>query len=172
MPATATTAERANRYAGKCGTCQGWVPAAKGRLTGKPGAWVIRHAGECPAPPPESSPDPVTEPGAYAHPVTGEIYVVRMGKQSHRPYALRLTEFGGDRLMLSGEHRSIRTDHAPGIIRELTARLRLSTEQGARLAEITRACVRCGRTLRDGGSVEAAAVNGGYGPDCVNKKGW
>ena len=46
---TTATAPRANRYAGKCRLCDGWVPAGAGLLTGSRAAgWATQHRDECP----------------------------------------------------------------------------------------------------------------------------
>lgn len=97
--------------------------------------------------------------GVYETP-DGDFYVVAPARKNHdHTVARRIVEFSGDRLMLSGEHRDVRSLADRGAVYRLRPEWKITPERALQFIEIVGRCPRCvgmglsGR-LRDGVSVE------------------
>lgn len=104
----------------------------------------------------------VEDAGVYVLP-DGTVVKVQANRDKTKVYAKRWTPSRQDRLMETGEHEHGEYVYEPGLIREVEATGRKMTLEEAKAHSIRYGrCVRCGRTLTDGKSVEQ-----GMGPVCI-----
>jgi len=89
-----------------------------------------------------------TQPGVYR--LNGQLYMVKIGRQSKRPYAMR--DVNGT------------WEYAPSVIGELRTVDALTLEQAKAYGRATGYCACCGRFLSDPVSVEH-----GIGPICEGR---
>lgn len=106
---------------------------------------------------------PVEEVGIYRTP-SGEVFKVRRSKITKNLYAEKLTQFGGERLTDTGSTVTWKFAYAPGAMRTLTAKMRLTLEDAKKFGLQYGVCIVCGRTL-----VDAKSVANGIGPVCAKK---
>jgi len=103
----------------------------------------------------------VEHQGVYVLP-DGAVVRVKANQTKTRVYASRWTVTGQDRLMEAGAHEHGEYVYEPGLIRQVEREGRKMTGEEAKAHSIRYGqCVRCGRSLVDGKSVEA-----GMGPVC------
>ena len=105
-----------------------------------------------PAPAPKvvkSAPAPVTEPGVY---FDGEHYYKVVFNQSQTNLYAKVWD--------------AEWVYAPGAIKRLDARMRVTAEQAARFGKLWGSCVFCTRMLTDERSIAV-----GYGPRCAEREG-
>jgi hypothetical protein len=104
----------------------------------------------------------VEDAGIYVLP-DGSVVKVKANKDKSRTYALRWTETHQDRLVETGEHKHGEYVYEPGLVALVAEQGRKMTFEEARAHSVLYGqCVRCGRSLKDGKSVEQ-----GMGPVCV-----
>lgn len=152
---------RANRYAGRCGSCRVEVAADTGRIAKVDGRWVTYHLeGACPTAPAPSAPAHrrVDEEGFYLNPDTGEVYKVQVAHHgSGALYAkrLELPKDGAERGSWVYEARlRLRIDPA----------WKLTLEAAQEWGRLYGYCCRCGAILTD-----EASIARGLGPICAGK---
>ena len=103
----------------------------------------------------------VEHQGVYVLP-DGAVVRVKANQTKTRVYASRWTVTGQDRLMGDDHHEHGEYVYEPGLIRQVEREGRKMTGEEAKAHSVRYGqCVRCGRSLVDGKSVEA-----GMGPVC------
>jgi hypothetical protein len=117
--------------------------------------WEKSLASEVPA----SVDEPLT-PGVYE--THGRVYVVKYNKARTNLYAKVLVEINSDRLVESGDVVKIEFEYAPGAIRLIKSRHRMTVERAEELTIRYGRCINCGRALKAAKSVKA-----GIGPVCI-----
>ena len=104
----------------------------------------------------------VEDAGVYVLP-DGAVVKVQANRDKTKVYAKRWTPSGQDRLMEAGQHEHGEYVYEAGLIREVEATGRKMSLEEAKAHSIRYGrCVRCGRHLTDGRSVEQ-----GMGPVCI-----
>lgn len=158
MPTTTTTV-RSNRYGGVCTDCNQPVAAEAGLLTGRPGAWTVRHTdGACPEVTAAIAPITRVPEGHYAIASTGDndlaFYKVEHGTGT---WAGRIFV----RLVVGGHpDRNVPRNQTEGIL----ARIAADPDSAARYGQEIGRCWMCNRHLTD-----ATSRALGIGPDCRTK---
>lgn len=164
VPGAAPVAEiRKNMHPGKCHTCDAWIEATEGRIDKVDGKWVVFHIGTCPDPATLPKVEPITEPGMFRNPDTGDILRVKWNMAKTRLYGQRIVVREFD------DHRPAEVDFvydAKGFA-ALRPEHKLSFSEAAAFGASFSACVNCGKHLEDDRSVVA-----GYGPTCAHNHGW
>lgn len=100
------------------------------------------------------------EQGVYE--LDNQVYVVKANRQGTRVYAKRLVEIAADRFTEAEQHVNFEFEYAPGAIYRLRPEHRMAFERARELTIRYRRCLRCGRRLKNGVSVER-----GIGPVCI-----
>lgn len=104
----------------------------------------------------------VEDAGVYVLP-NGDVVKVQGNREKTRTYAKRWTVADSDRLAANGEHVKGEYVYEAGLVQEVAAYGRkMSLEEAKAFILQYGQCVRCGRKLKDGKSVERA-----LGPVCV-----
>jgi hypothetical protein len=160
---TATTAPRANRYAGKCRKCDGWVPAGAGLLTGSRAAgWGTEHRDECPP----ATPRPANAaPGYYVRPADGRaIVVIQSKRNADRTY--------GKELIFPADGSRPSWTYVPGAGFTVADLRPMTAADAAEMGLSHGYCIKCCAPL--GGETLSAAVSAliGYGETCAKNLGW
>ena len=107
---------------------------------------------------------PTVKPGIYNF--NGEIYKVQYNIPKTNVYALKMVQFGGNRLTEGGEVVHFKWEWAPGVVKQLTPNQMLNKDQVGELGLRYGQCIVCGRTL-----VDAFSVQRGIGPVCYQNYG-
>jgi hypothetical protein len=105
---------------------------------------------------------PVSEPltpGVYRH--NGTIYVVKFNKAKTHPYACKLTEINGERLLEDGTTVDFELVYESGAMNRIKASEKLTLAEGETLAIRYGKCIYCKHPLK-----AASSVKVGVGPKC------
>lgn len=175
-PTRAPVQARANRFAGKCALCGGFVEAEAGVLLGgkAEGGFRVQHgaaADACPASLPAEADAPDHLARGAIHVLPEGFHRVSYGQTSGRPYATAWTPDGGHRLVTDGQggRRPVPTgswEQAPGAVTRLTPETLATPDQVSEYGHAFAKCVFCSRDLDLGPSITA-----GYGQVCAGKRG-
>lgn len=167
--ATAPTAVRPNKFAGKCTGCGNTVAEGAGTIAKVDGRWTVAHlAGECPTATTEVVAPKVTVPtGRYAytggegHTVFVKVDAPTEGKWAGYVFVRLLTGGGAGGTLNEG-----RVSKATGDAMVAAIAAQGVEASGLRFGQESGVCCRCGRGLTNEASREA-----GIGPECATK-GW
>jgi hypothetical protein len=117
----------------------------------------------------------VSQDGIYRNPETGELFKVQVAHHgSGHLYAKQafLSTLEGDlaEIPLDGDRRltdRIGWDYKPGLLNKIKPEWRVTREEAVAFGALYGECIRCGRTLTNEDSIEAA-----IGPVCRGKMGF
>jgi len=153
VAAQGAPAVRSNAHPGKCADCGESVAAQAGALTGRPGAWEVRHLpGACPV----AAPAPEVPLGL--HYIDGrvvEVYLTKYGRHAGK-------------VLIGSSFR-----YEKGAILGLSEATLMTAEQAAQYGRTTGHCCACGLEI-GAGKTESTLVSlaQGYGPVCAKNNGW
>lgn len=101
------------------------------------------------------------EQGVYVY-EDGTIVKLQQNRGKTHTYTMRWVEFAGDRLVETDEHVHGEWEYAPELKGTLGQARKMTLDEAKAFIIRYGKCVRCGRSLKDGQSVER-----GIGPVCV-----
>lgn len=159
---TTTAPARTNKFAGRCATCSGWVPADTGTYAREAGKNVVRHVA-CPTAPAPRTPAAQPDLGYYVRADGAGIKVVPSKRNPGRVYGLIFTPHAGKRPSW---------EYVPGAGYSVADLTPMSATDAANLGLSHGHCIACCKPL--GGKTLSAHVSAliGYGETCAANEGW